>query len=155
MNYLKRKFDRLGIEQNDGTQDNEEVYAYDFDPKDPVCPCCGKRLKIRHKEIPNDEFIGENTMNEAWEAKYLTDRAKDVAYDIFNDELADVQPETDEYGNITNDYLRRFEYSSPSLKRAVKRASYKLSSELKQDGFDINPWYCEMEIFDALKCFSR
>ena len=151
---IENKLDDLGVEMNNGRQGNKEVYAYDFDPKNPICPCCGKRLKVIHKNRPNDEFIGES-INEGWENQYLMDRVKEVAYGIYDDELADVQPETDNFGNITNDYLKRFEYTSPSLKRAVKRASIKLSNELKEDGFNIDPWYCEMEIFEVLKAFSK
>ena len=46
---IENKLDDLGVEMNNGRQGNKEVYAYDFDPKNPICPCCGKRLKVIHK----------------------------------------------------------------------------------------------------------
>ena len=63
--------------------------------------------------------------------------------------------EVDNNGNITNEYLERFQYNSPALKKAVKRAATKLSNDLAENGFKINPWYCEQEIFEALKYFAK
>jgi len=30
-----------------------------------------------------------------------------------------------------------------------------IAKELKDQGININPWYCEMEIYDKLKYFSK
>lgn len=138
-------------------QETQEVIAYNVDINDPnlCCPCCGKRLKPINKNVPTDEFIGETTINERWENEYLTHKVQDIADQLYQEELDDVQPITDEYGNVTREYLERFQYSSPALRKAVKRAATKLSNDLKEDGFNINPWYCEQEIYDALKCFSK
>lgn len=138
-------------------QEMEEVdgYEVDIDQSEVRCPCCGKLLKPVNKFVDTEEFIGESKLNERWENDYLTHKVQDVAYQLYDEELADVQPETDDYGNVTREYLERFEYSSPQLRKAVKRAATKLSNDLKEDGFNINPWYCEQEIYDALKCFSK
>lgn len=137
-------------------QETENVEAYDIDVNNPVCPCCGKRLNIVNTNVETDEFIGESIkLNERWENEYLTNQVQDIANQLFEEELADVQPEVDNNGNITNEYLERFQYNSPALKKAVHRAATKLSNDLAENGFKINPWYCEQEIFEALKYFAK
>ena len=37
----------------------------------------------------------------------------------------------------------------------LKRAATKLANDLKDQGININPWYCEMEIYDKLRYFSK
>lgn len=137
-------------------KETKNVEAYDIDVNNPICPCCGKRLNIVNTNVETDEFIGESTkLNERWENEYLTNKVQDIANQLFEEELADVQPEVDNDGNITNEYLERFQYNSPELKKAVKRAATKLSNDLAENGFKINPWYCEQEIFEALKYFAK
>lgn len=137
-------------------KETKNVEAYDIDVNNPICPCCGKRLNIVNTNVETDEFIGESTkLNERWENEFLTNKVQDIANQLFEEELADVQPEVDNNGNITNEYLERFQYNSPALKKAVKRAATKLSNDLAENGFKINPWYCEQEIFEALKYFSK
>ena len=137
-------------------KETKNVEAYDIDVNNPICPCCGKRLHIINTNVETDEFIGESTkLNERWENEYLTNKVQDIANQLFEEELADVQPEVDNNGNITNEYLERFQYNSPALKKAVKRAATKLSNDLAENGFKINPWYCEQEIFEALKYFAK
>jgi rubredoxin len=135
-------------------QEINPVKAWKIYADHPVCPCCGKKLKFIHKNVKTDEFIGES-LNERWENDYLTDRVQDIANQLYQEELEDVQPEIDRNGNITQEYLERFEYNSPSLKKAVKRAATKLSNDLAEDGFKINAWYCEQEIFEALKYYAK
>ena len=137
-------------------KETKNVEAYDIDINNPICPCCGKRLNIVNTNVETDEFIGESTkLNERWENEFLTNKVQDIANQLFEEELADVQPEVDNNGNITNEYLERFQYNSPELKKAVKRAATKLSNDLAENGFKINPWYCEQEIFEALKYFAK
>lgn len=137
-------------------KETKNVEAYDIDVNNPICPCCGKRLNIVNTNVETDEFIGESTkLNERWENEFLTNKVQDIANQLFEEELADVQPEVDNDGNITNEYLERFQYNSPELKKAVKRAATKLSNDLAENGFKINPWYCEQEIFEALKYFAK
>ena len=113
-------------------------------------------MHIINTNVETDEFIGESTkLNERWENEFLTNKVQDIANQLFEEELADVQPEVDNNGNITNEYLERFQYNSPALKKAVKRAATKLSNDLAENGFKINPWYCEQEIFEALKYFAK
>ena len=135
-------------------QEINPVKAWKIYASHPVCPCCGKKLKFKNKHIKTDEFIGES-LNERWENEYLTNRVQDIASQLYEEELADVQPEVDRNGNITQEYLERFEYNSPSLKKAVKRAATKLSNDLAEDGFKINAWYCEQEIVEALKYYAK
>ena len=135
-------------------QEINPVKAWKFYASHPVCPCCGKKLKLVHKNIKTDEFIGES-LNERWENEYLTQKVQDVADQLYEEELADVQPEVDGNGNLTEEYLERFIYNSSALKKAVKRAATKLSNDLAEDGFKINPWYCEQEIFESLKYFAK
>lgn len=104
----------------------------------------------------NGFVLKENkVLNETWERAYIQSAIQDVADQLYDEELADVQPEVDEYGNISTDYLKRFEYTSPELRRAIKRAATKLANDLKDQGININPWYCEMEIYDKLRYFSK
>lgn len=156
--YTNRIIDRLehlGVDVNNGTQDVNTVEAYKIDLNNPICPCCGKKLKPIHKNVETDGFIGESKLNERWENEYLTNKILDVAYELYDNELLDVEPTVDNFGNPTVDYLERFKYCSPELKNAVRRAATKLSNDLKDDGFNINPWYCEVEIYDALRMFSK
>ena len=112
-------------------KETKNVEAYDIDINNPICPCCGKRLNIVNTNVETDEFIGESTkLNERWENEFLTNKVQDIANQLFEEELADVQPEVDNNGNITNEYLERFQYNSPALKKAVKRAATKLSNDL-------------------------
>ena len=145
----------LGVDVNNGIQDMEQTTAYEINVNNPVCPCCGQKLHFTNQDVQTDEFIGESTLNERWENEYLTNRVQDIASQLYEEELADVQPEVDRNGNITQEYLERFEYNSPSLKKAVKRAATKLSNDLAEDGFKINAWYCEQEIFEALKYYAK
>ena len=94
-------------------------------------------------------------LNETWERAYIQSAIQDVADQLYDEELADIPPQVDEYGNISPDYLKRFEYTSPELRRATKRAATKLANDLKDQGININPWYCEMEIYDKLRYFSK
>ena len=100
----------LGVDVNNGIQDMEQTTAYEIDVNDPVCPCCGQKLHITNQDVQTDEFIGESTLNERWENKYLVDKVADVAYQLYQEELADVQPDVDSEGNITDEYLDRFNY---------------------------------------------
>lgn len=136
-------------------QEQETVKAYQVDKNNPVCPCCGKKLRLVNKNVETDSFIGESTLNERWENDFLKNKVADVAWQLYQEELEDVQPELDEQGNVTNEYLLRFEYTKPAMKKAIKRASIKLANDLKDDGFTINPWYCEQEIYEALKDYAR
>lgn len=104
----------------------------------------------------NGFVLKENkVLNETWERAYIQSAIQDVADQLYDEELADVQPEVDEYGNISTDYLKRFEYTSPELRRAIKRAATKLANDLKDQEININPWYCEMGIYDKLRYFSK
>lgn len=94
-------------------------------------------------------------LNETLERAYIQSAIQDVADQLYDEELADIPPQVDEYGNISPDYLKRFEYTSPELRRATKRAATKLANDLKEQGININPWYCEMEIYDKLRYFSK
>lgn len=153
--YILTQLADLGVEVNNGIQDIEPTTAYEININDPVCPCCGKKLKIVNANAETEEFIGESTLNETWEKAYVQSVIQDVADQLYEEELADVQPDVDEYGNIEPEYFKRFQYTSPELRRATKRAATKLANELKEQGININPWYCEMEIYDKLKLFSR
>jgi hypothetical protein len=153
--YILTQLADLGVEVNNGIQDIEPTTAYEININDPVCPCCGKKLKIVNANAETEEFIGESTLNETWEKAYVQSVIQDVADQLYEEELADVQPDVDEYGNIEPEYFKRFQYTSPELRRAAKRAATKLANELKEQGININPWYCEMEIYDKLKLFSR
>jgi len=153
--YILTQLADLGVEVNNGIQDIEPTTAYEININDPVCPCCGKKLKIVNANAETEEFIGESTLNETWEKAYVQSVIQDVADQLYEEELADVQPDVDEYGNIEPEYFKRFQYTSPELRRAAKRAATKLANELKEQGININPWYCEMEIYDKLKMFSR
>ena len=153
--YILNQLADLGVDVNNGIQDIEPTVAYEININDPVCPCCGKKLKIVNKDAETEEFIGESTLNETWERQYVDAAIQDVADQLYEEELADEQPEVDQYGNITVDYLKRFEYTSNALRRAAKRAATKLSNDLKDEGITINPWYCEMEIYDKLKMFTK
>ena len=153
--YILTQLADLGVEVNNGIQDIEPTTAYEININDPVCPCCGKKLKIVNANAETEEFIGESTLNETWEKAYVQSVIQDVADQLYDEELADVQPDVDEYGNIEPEYFKRFQYTSPELRRAAKRAATKLANELKEQGININPWYCEMEIYDKLKLFSR
>ena len=159
--YILTQLADLGVEVNNGIQDIEPTTAYEININDPVCPCCGKKLKIVNANAETEEFIGESTRNilgvkngKKPEA-YVQSVIQDVADQLYEEELADVQPDVDEYGNIEPEYFKRFQYTSPELRRATKRAATKLANELKEQGININPWYCEMEIYDKLKLFSR
>ena len=153
--YILNQLADLGVDVNNGIQDIEPTTAYEININDPVCPCCGKKLKIVNANAETEEFIGESTLNETWEKAYVQSVIQDVADQLYEEELADVQPDVDEYGNIEPEYFKRFQYTSPELRRAAKRAATKLANELKEQGININPWYCEMEIYDKLKLFSR
>lgn len=145
----------LGVDVNNGIQDMEQTTAYEIDVNDPVCPCCGQKLHITNQDVKTDEFIGESTLNERWENKYLVDKVADVAYQLYQEELADVQPDVDSEGNISDEYLDRFKYKTPAMKKAIKRASIKLANDLAEDGFKVNSWYCEQEIQEALLDYAR
>ena len=101
-----------------------------------------------------DQAEGQ-VLNETWERAYIQSAIQDIADQLYDEELADIPPQVDEYGNISHDYLKRFEYTSPELRRATKRAATKLANDLKDQGININPWYCEMEIYDKLRYFSK
>lgn len=94
-------------------------------------------------------------LNECIDKRYLSYAIQDVADQLYEEELMDEQPEVDEYGNVNLEYFKRFEYTSPELRRACKRAATKLSNDLKESGININPWYCEMEIYDKLRYFTK
>jgi len=114
-------------------------------------------LKEAKQILAENGFVLEDNqvLNETWEKAYIQSAIQDIADQLYDEELADVQPEVDEYGNISPDYLKRFEYTSPELRRACKRAATKLSNDLKEQGITINPWYCEMEIYDKLRMFTK
>ena len=153
--FVLDKLAELGVDVNNGIQDMEQTTAYEFDVNDPVCPCCGQKLKLINQNVPTDEFIGESTLNERWENKYLVNKVADVAYQLYQEELSDVQPEVDSEGNITEEYLDRFRYKTPEMNKAIKRAAVKLANDLAEDGFQINTWYCEQEIKEALLDYAR
>ena len=153
--YILTQLSDLGVSVNNGIQDIEPTEAYEINTNDPVCPCCGQKLRLKNADAETEEFIGESVMNESWEKQYILCAIQDVADQLYDEELADIQPEVDEYGNISPEYFKRFEYTSPELRRATKRAATKLANDLKEQGININPWYCEMEIYDKLKCFSK
>ncbi len=153
--YILSQLSDLGVSVNNGIQDIEQTTAYKIDKNNPVCPCCGKKLKLVNMNVETDSFIGESTLNEHWENDFLKNKVADVAWQLYQEELEDVQPELDEQGNVTNEYLLRFEYTKPAMKKAIKRASIKLANDFKEDGFNINPWYCEQEIYEALKDYAR
>jgi hypothetical protein len=157
--YILNQLADLGVDVNNGIQDIEPTTAYEIDINNPVCPCCGKKLKIINKDVETEEFVGESTkqstLDESWEKSYIQNAIQDVADQLYEEELEDYQPEVDEYGNIPLEYLKRFEYTSPELRRACKRAATKLSNDLKEQGITINPWYCEMEIYDKLRMFTK
>lgn len=153
--YILTQLADLGVSVNNGIQDIEPTEAYEINTNDPVCPCCGQKLRLKNADAETEEFIGESVMNESWEKQYILCAIQDVADQLYDEELADIQPEVDEYGNISPEYFKRFEYTSPELRRATKRAATKLANDLKEQGININPWYCEMEIYDKLKCFSK
>lgn len=96
-----------------------------------------------------------SVLKESWERAYIQCAIQDVADQLYEEELADIPPQVDEYGNIPPDYFKRFEYTSPELRHAIKRAATKLANDLKDQGININPWYCEMEIYDKLRYFSK
>ena len=153
--YILTQLSDLGVSVNNGIQDIEPTEAYEINTNNPVCPCCGQKLRLKNANAETEEFIGESVMNESWEKQYILCAIQDVADQLYDEELADIQPEVDEYGNISPEYFKRFEYTSPELRRATKRAATKLANDLKEQGININPWYCEMEIYDKLKCFSK
>ena len=111
-------------------------------------------IQILHENgyIVNDSV---QCLNESIDKRYLQYAIQDVADQLYEEELSDEQPEVDEYGNINPEYFKRFEYTSPELRRATKRAATKLANDLKEKGININPWYCEMEIYDKLRYFSK
>lgn len=97
----------------------------------------------------------DGSLDESVCGEYLESAIQDVVDQLYDEELADARPELDDCGNVSLAYLKRFEYASPELKRAVKRAATKLSNDFKENGLAMNPWYIEMEIYDRLKCFAR
>lgn len=111
-------------------------------------------IQILHE---NGYIVNDNsqTLNESIDKRYLQYAIQDVADQLYEEELSDVQPEVDEYGNVNPEYFKRFEYTSPELRRACKRAATKLSNDLKENGIKLNPWYCEMEIYDKLRYFTK
>lgn len=111
-------------------------------------------IQILHENgyIVNDSV---QSLNESIDKRYLQYAIQDVADQLYEEELSDEQPEVDEYGNINPEYFKRFEYTSPELRRACKRAATKLSNDLKENGIKLNPWYCEMEIYDKLRYFTK
>ena len=140
-----------------------------FKPYYEHCPECGEKVDINNDLVcPNCGFdisewvnngcedVNESTnLNESIDKRYLDYAIQDVADQLYEEELSDEQPEVDEYGNVNLEYFKRFEYTSPELRRACKRAATKLSNDLKESGIKINPWYCEMEIYDKLRYFAK
>jgi arginyl-tRNA synthetase len=113
------------------------------------------RLEEAKQILEENGYTLTQNLNESIDKRYLQYAIQDVADQLYEEELMDEQPEVDEYGNVNLEYFKRFEYTSPELRRACKRAATKLSNDLKESGIKINPWYCEMEIYDKLRYFTK
>ena len=151
--YVLDKLEDLGVEVNNGIQDTKNVQAYEIHLSNPICPCCGKKLKVVNKNVKTDEFIGESTLNENTDSRYISYYIQDIAEQLYQEELDDFQPDVDAYGNVSLDYLERF--TKPELKGAVSRAATKLANDLKEENLNINPWYLEQEIYEELKKYAK
>ena len=143
-------------EVNDGTQEVTKEVAYNISLTDPVCPCCGKRLKIVDsvknqfgqdlKLTTENKFLKENAF-----FFYLLDICGEEALNIYETELAVHEPYYDTNGNIEPEYNTRFEYTDPQLKRIVKVKANAIANKLANDNIKIDPYYIENEIIEMLK----
>ena len=142
-------------EVNDGTQEVTQEVAYDISLTNPVCPCCGKKLKIvdtvknqfgQDLKLTTEKYLKENAYSD-----YLLDICGEEALNIYETELAVHEPYYDHNGNIEPEYNERFEYTDPALKRIVKVKANAIANKLANDNIKIDPYYIENEIIEMLK----
>lgn len=142
------------IEINDGTQDVQEEIAYQVSLDNPVCPCCGKPLKVIDSMASQFDEPMELTMenlNENALSEYLLDICAEEAMNIYDNEIQTHEPYLDHEGHITPEYNERFEYTDPNLKKVVKVKANAISNKLANDGIQVHPYYIENEIIEMLK----
>lgn len=143
------------LDFNDGTQDVQEVVAYQVSLKEPVCPCCGKRLKVIDSmacPVPGEAMeLTMESLNENALSEYLLDICAEEAMNIYDNEIQTNEPYVDADGHITAEYNERFEYTDPNLKKVVKVKANAISNKLANDGIQVHPYYIENEIIEMLK----
>lgn len=86
---------------------------------------------------------------------YLMDKVEAVAEEIYRREIDQNVPDLDGSYSPTKEYLQRFDYMSPELKKAVKRAAVLLKHELDAEGLEFDVQNIETEIYDALRMYSK
>ena len=126
-----------------------------------ICPCCGKQLRL--VDSSKNMFDGDDlyTVNEAMSlnenklSDYLLSIIEEEARSIVEDEFDVETPETDDSGNIINDYGERFLYVSKELKKVIKMKANAISNMIKHQGIDVSPFYIENELFQTIKTYGN
>ena len=95
-------------------------------------------------------LIKENAL-----ADYLMDKVEEVAREIYIREINDYPPTLDGSQQPSREYLKRFDYMSNDLKKAVKRAATVLKADLDSEGLDFDIHVIENEIYDALRMYAK
>lgn len=156
---LSQMSDEFDIDVNDGTEGTKEVIAQTITRNEPYCPCCGMKLNIidtLENEFGDDlVVVDESYLTENKLSQYLIDRCETIANNIINCEMIDSEPELDWEGNITDEYNERFKYLQSDIKNVIKREAIRLASELKDEGMEIDSWYCEQNIIDCIKSINK
>ena len=154
MNYydINNYFNNFG-------QDAVYQAAYNINIDNLVCPCCGKKLRLidsMKKDYEGNDLItvNESMLTENKLSDYLLGIIEDEARAIYQNELETNSPETDEQGNIVNEYGERFLYVSKELKKIVKVKANAISNMVKHQGIEVSPFYIENELFQMLKSYG-